>query len=408
MERTLLVNGRILDCTGDEQSPFDGDVLVEDDRIREVRRGRIQPPPSCRVVDVHGATIMPGLGDAHVHFGQPLDFEFDYLAAATAPPEDAALSTAAVARQYIEHGVTTCVSGGNAIARGDVALKNVIDRGWLPGPRILAGSELISDPDGIPSTVMPTSAREMRDVVARQCDLGADVIKVFLSGENVMPPGAPVVPVEQTFMSDELVEAAVVEADRHGAFVNAHARGAGSVALATRQGVRLISHASYVDDEGLALLQERDDVWICPGVHYLWAMPNLAPEPYATLATEGGYPQEYDDALKTIRRLADAGVPLLAGGDYGHVWQPHGGAARDLQHFVDGAGVTAYEAIVAGTRQFGGLTRLPIGQLAPGFFADMLVVEGDPTADISILTDPSRRRAVVKGGEVVWASGLER
>lgn len=404
MDRILLANATVLASTPDSPKPFDGDVLIEDDKIVEVHPGRLQVA-DCRVVDLNGATLMPGLGDAHVHFGQPLNFEFDYYGAATMPLEDAGMSMAAVARQYIEHGVTTCLGGGNALSRADVALADTINRGWLIGPRILPSGEFISDPEGgIWSTAMPTSAKEMREIVARQCDAGVRVIKMFLSGENVMPEGAEPVDVDQSFLNVEMVEAAVDEASKHGAFVNAHARGASSVALAARCGVRIISHASYIDDEGLDLLQSRNDVWVCPGVHYLWAMSHVAPEPYLSKARNGGYAQEYEDAIKTIAQLAGAGITLVAGGDYGHIWQPHGGCAHDLEHFVDGAGMPIDAALLTATYNFGGLTRMPIGQVTPGYFADLVIIDGDPATDVKVLQDRTRRCAVIKAGRFAWVN----
>jgi imidazolonepropionase-like amidohydrolase len=402
MGQILFTNGRVLPCEKADQTAFDGDVLVEGDKIVEVRPGRIAANGSTRVIDLAGATIMPGLGDAHVHFGQPLDFEYDYGGLIACEPEDAALATAAVARQYIEHGVTTAVSGGIAQPRGDVALKKVIERGWATGPRMIAGGGMISDPDGIPAAYMPSTVEGMRRAVAEQCEMGVEVIKMFLSGETVMPPGAPDIPVDHTFPSEALVEAAVDEAAKYGAFVHSHSRGAKSVTLAAKCGVRLISHASYVDEEGLELLRRRDDVWVCPGLHYMWAMPNIAAEPYATLGKP--YAQEYADALGTVARLVEAGIKLLPGGDYGHVWLPHGEAASDLREFVDNCGMSAKAAVISGTRHFGGLTGMKVGQLAPGYFADMLIVDGDPTGDISVLQDKARRRAVVKGGELAWVN----
>lgn len=400
MAKTLFANGRILPCERVEQTPFDGDILVDGDRIVEVRPGRIAVSADTHVVDLAGATVMPGLGDAHVHFGQPLDFEYDYGGLIACEPEDAALATAGVARQYIEHGITTCVSGGIAQPRGDVALKKVIELGWALGPRMLAGGGMISDPDGIPAAFMPSTVEGIRRAVAEQCEMGVEVIKMFLSGETVMPPGAPDIPVDHTFPSEELVEAAVDEAAKYGAFVHSHSRGAKSVTLAAKCGVRLISHASYIDDEGLAALKARDDVWVCPGLHYMWAMPNVAAEPYATLGKP--YAKEYADALGTVSRLAAAGIRLLPGGDYGHVWLPHGEAAKDLQEFVDHCGMSARQALISGTNLFGGLTGMKVGQLKPGYFADMLIVDGDPTGDITLLQEKARRRAVVKGGAVAW------
>lgn len=402
MARVLFANGKVLPCATAEQSPFDGDILVEGERIVEVRPGRITVSADTQVIDLAGSTVMPGLGDAHVHFGQPLDFEYDYGGLIAATAEDAALATAAVARQYVEHGITTCVSGGIAQPRGDVALKNVIERGWALGPRMVAGGGMISDPDGIPAAYMPSTVEAIRRAVAEQCDMGVEVIKMFLSGETVMPPGAPDIPVDHTFPSEELVEAAVDEAAKYGAFVHSHSRGAKSVTLAARCGVRLVSHASYVDDEGLAALQARDDVWVCPGLHYMWAMPHTAAEPYATLGKP--YAKEFDDAVKTVARLNEAGIKLLPGGDYGHVWLPHGEAAKDLQEFVERCGMSAPQAVISGTNQFGGLTGMKVGQLRPGYFADMLILDGDPTRDITVLQDKAKRRAVVKSGALAWVN----
>jgi imidazolonepropionase-like amidohydrolase len=130
-------------------------------------------------------------------------------------------------------------------------------------------------------------------------------------------------------------------------------------------------------------------------------MSNVAPEPYLSMARDGGYPQEYEDAIKTIGQLAAAGIKIVSGGDYGHIWQPHGTTAHDLSHFVS-AGMSAKDALLAGTYQHGGLSGLPVGQLTPGYYADLLILDGNPTADVTILQDRGARLAVVKGGEFAW------
>ena len=117
----------------------------------------------------------------------------------------------------------------------------------------------------------------MREIVARQCDAGARAIKLFISGDGIMPE----FPSEDTYMNDEMLAAAVDEADRYGAIITAHARSAASVAMAARTGVRLIHHACFVDDEAMTALEaRRDDVWVCPGLHYLYAMVHGDAEPW--------------------------------------------------------------------------------------------------------------------------------
>lgn len=127
----------------------------------------------------------------------------------------------------------------------------------------------------------------------------------------------------------------------------------------------------------------------------------------ATYPEWGKHPfQEIDVARyiapEHVARRAEAGIRLLPGGDYGHVWIPHGEAARDLEHFVDRCGISAKDAVMTATHHFGGLTGWRVGQLKPGYFADMLILDGDPTLDVKLLQDWRRRRAVIKGGVVAW------
>ena len=120
-------------------------------------------------------------------------------------------------------------------------------------------------------------ARAMREVVARQCDSGVRAIKLFISGDGIIPE----FPSEDTYMNDDMLSAAVEEAARYGAIVTAHARSGPSVAMAARTGVQLIHHACFVDDEALAAARGTPgDVWVCPGMHYLYAMVNGHAEPW--------------------------------------------------------------------------------------------------------------------------------
>src|SRR5690606_9145135 len=131
-----------------------------------------------------------------------------------------------------------------------------------------------------------------REIVARQCDQGVRALKVFISGDGVLPE----FPSEDCYMDDEMLAGAVEEADRHGAFLTVHARGSRSVALAARTGVRIIHHACFLDDVAVRALEARGrDVWVCPGLHYLYAMVNGHAEPWGVTPEKiaaSGYDRE--------------------------------------------------------------------------------------------------------------------
>ena len=403
-ERTLLRNGRVLTCTGSlTEVPFDGDVLIEGNRIAAVSPGRIDiDEGSARVVDLDGATVLPGLGDAHVHISWPLDFVFDHAGVSKAPPEEHALDVAAVARTFLESGYTFIIGAGVLQPRDDVVAKDAIDRGLIPGPRIIPSGLMIAEAGGLGHDgglmEVAADADDLREIVARQCDLGARALKLFVSGDGVVPE----YPSEDVYMNDAMLQAAVAEADRHDAFITVHARGAASVAMAARNGVRIIHHACFLDDEAIRELEARgDDVWVCPGLHYLAAVVGGDAAPWGITAEQvdaSGYPDELVAQVEGLGRLRSAGIQLLAGGDFGHQWTHHGTYAAELERYVELVGMTPIEAIHTATRNMGAVAGLDIGELRAGALADLVIVDGDPTADINVLGQPERRRAVMKDG----------
>jgi imidazolonepropionase-like amidohydrolase len=409
-ERILLSNARVLTCSGDpSERPFDGDVLIEGDRIARVVPGRLEvDAATTRVVDVHEATVLPGLGDAHTHISWPLDFVFDHGAEAAAPPAEHAVDVAAVVRTFVESGYTTIIGAGVLQAQDDLLARDAIERGLIPGPRIVPSGLMIYARDGIGADgdlgVVVGDARELRDEVARQCDQGVRALKLFISGDGILPE----YPSQDVYMNDEMLETAVDEAARHGGFITVHARGSESVAMAARTGVRIIHHACFVDDMALSALEaRRDDVWVCPGLHYLYAMVNGHAEPWGMTPDKidaSGYRDELRAQVDGLRKLFASGIRVLAGGDFGHQWTHHGTYAAELERYVELVGMTPLDAIHTATRNMGPVTGWDIGQVREGFLADLLVVDGDPTADITILQQPDRRRVVVKGGALAFAN----
>ena len=401
-DRVLLANAQVVACSGDPtEQPFDGDVLVEGDRIGGVFRGRAPvDSASVREVDVAGATVLPGLCDAHTHISWPLDFVFDHPEIAAMPDDEHALEVAAVVRTFLRWGYTVLVGAGALKPRVDVVIQRAIDRGLIEGPRLWPSGDMITQRGaiGAPTLTEVDGAEDMRRVVGRQCELGVRVIKLMVSGDGIVPGH----PSQATYMDDAMVAAAVGEAGEHGAFVTAHARSTEGVRMAVRNGVRIVHHATYLDDAAIdELSAARDDVWVCPGLHYLRAVVEGRAEPYGISrdsVERALYPEELQAAIDGYRELHGNGVRIVAGGDFGHQWTRHGTYAAELASYVELLGFSPLEALLTATANAGPLVGERLGRIAEGYLADLVIVDGDPTADVRTLLDADRVGPVVKGG----------
>ena len=398
-DRVLITNARLVTCTGDP--PFDGDLLIEGDRIAGVFRGPAPvDPASVRIVDISGATLLPGLCDAHTHISWPLDFVFNHPEIAAMPDDEHALEVAGVVRTYLRWGYTLLVGAGALKPRVDVLVAQAVDRGLVDGPRLWPSGSMVTQRGaiGAGSCIEVDGAEELRREVGRQCELGVRAVKLMVSGDGIVPEH----PSRVTYMDDAMVAAAVREAEAHGAFVTTHARSPEGVRMAVRNGVRIVHHATYLDDAAIAeLTAARDDVWVCPGLHYLRAMVDGAAEPYGITreAVERAlYPEELQASIDGYRQLHANGVRILAGGDFGHQWTKHGTYAAELASYVELLGFSPTEALLTATANAGPVVGEPLGQLREGYLADLVVVDGDPTADIRALLDAERIGPVVKAG----------
>ncbi|MCC2676058.1 MAG: cytosine deaminase [Ramlibacter sp.] len=419
MESTLFTNVRILEGNTNA-SPFLGSVLVEGNRIKRISRsGGSVSGGAATVIDGAGATLMPGMCEAHTHFSW--NDAATLSAIQTMPLEEHVLWCAKVAKRYLEAGFTSCVGAACAKPRLDVVIRNAINSGQIPGPRYLAASQEITVPGGLGDETLPhlpfpefsfgvnvNSADEMRKAVRMFLKYGVDSIKLNLSGDNFTPDS----PAETTWMSDAEVAAAMDEVRVRGKRGTAHARSAASVKQALRHGIDVIYHASYTDEETLDMLEAaKSRVFVAPGIAILYAMLHEA-EPYGIThakAVEMGYQREWDTALESLKAMHKRGVRILFGGDYGFAFTPHTQNARDLEFFVKYLGFTPAEAIRCAT-VYGGEIMMrghELGQVKEGYLADLLLVDGDPLANISILRDPKRILAVMKDGVFAKSPDME-
>src|SRR3954469_24068391 len=409
-DSTLFTNVRILDGSG--ANPYPGSVLVSGNRIRQVGRGSAAiAPAGATVIDGAGATLMPGMCEAHTHFSW--NDAGTLSAIQTMPLEEHVLWCAEGAKKYLEAGCTSCVGAACAKPRLDVVTRNAINSGQIPGPRYLAASQEITVPGGLGDETLPhlpfpefsfgvnvNSADEMRKAVRMFLKYGVDTIKLNLSGDNFTPDS----PADTTWMSDAEVAAAMDEVRVRRKRGTAHARSAASVKQALRHGIDVIYHASYTDEETLDMLEAaKDRVFVAPGIAIIYAMLHEA-EPWGishAKAVSMGYMREWEAAQESLSKMHKRGIRILPGGDYGFAMTPHCQNARDLEFFVKYLNFTPAEAIRSATVYGGQIMMKPneLGQVKEGHLADLLLVDGDPLANIAILRDPRRLLAVMKDGQ---------
>src|SRR5688572_16911583 len=240
MTSVLFTNVRVIDGTG--APPYAGEVLVQGNRITRVARGsRALPAAGVTVIDGAGATLMPGMVEAHTHFSWNDAAGLADLQ--RMPLEEHVLWSADVARRYLEAGFTSCVGAACAKPRLDVVTRNAINSGLIPGPRYLAASQEITVAGGLGDETLPhlpfpefsfgvvvSGPEEMRKAVRMFLKYGVDTIKLNLSGDNFTANS----PAETTWMSDEEVAIAVSEARKRGKRVSCHARSCESIKQAVR------------------------------------------------------------------------------------------------------------------------------------------------------------------------------
>jgi imidazolonepropionase-like amidohydrolase len=272
----------------------------------------------------------------------------------------------------------------------------------VPGPRLKAcAAERDAMPRG-PQQVPEDQWRGPGPVAAWVRDnaaQGYDSVKLLLSNDDVFVEGGS----KMTQYSEEEAAAAVEQARESGVWLAAHCQAAESIKLAVRHGFRSIYHCTYADEEALDLLESaKDRVFVSPAVGIIWANVHAGAEFGITseVADRMGSTRCLEQMAVLYPELRARGVRVLPGGDYGFPNNPIGRNAHDLSLFVDVLGYTPTETLVAATKLGGELMGMgdELGVLAPGYLADLLVVSGDPTADVSVLEDADNIHWIIQGG----------
>ncbi|MFO8059952.1 MAG: amidohydrolase family protein [Bacillota bacterium] len=385
----------LISCRGDERIR-DAVALVRDGRIAGAgRREEMDIPADAKVVDLTGSTLLPGLIDSHVHC--VLDATGDPMGnAAGESPATSALKAAGHLRATLEAGVTYIRDlGGRDYV--DVDLRDAVRAGLIPGPSMQVAGRIITmtgghgHPIGREADGVGDVARAARE----QLKAGVDVVKVIATG-GVMTPG---VEPGCAQMSEEEMAVAVREAHNAGRKVATHAQGTSGIKNAIRAGVDSVEHGIFLDEEAVQMMKEAG-VYLVPTL--------VAPHWIVEAGVEGGIP-EYavrkaqsvmESHLASFRMAREAGVRIAMGTDAGTPFNRHGQNAYELKLMVE-AGMSPMDAILSATRVAAELLGVQdeVGTIEEGKRADMIVVSGDPLADIDEMLDV--REVYVAGERVV-------
>jgi imidazolonepropionase-like amidohydrolase len=407
---TVITNGQLVDGTGREPVA-NATVIVQDGIIRYAGPSQSAPQvaPDARQIDARGGTIMPGMVEAHYHptyfnVAALEDLDIKY------PVEFVTLLAAANARLALECGYTAARSGGS-LFNIDVWLKKAIEEDVTPGPRLAASGREICGVGGLMDwnpdfrkigmeglVLLVNGPDEARSAVRKLVKDGVEWVKTYPTGDAAAPDTNDHHTLCMTF---EEMHAVVKTAHNHRLKVTGHCRATEGIKNALRAGYDTLEHGTFMDDEALEMLLARNTP-VIPALQFEHASIVHGPEFGMPQAVIDGHQETLEGGAASALRILRAGGRIGMGGDYGFAWNPHGTYAKELTFFVKYVGFSPLETITCATRTGAEIMgrEKEFGTVEAGKLADLLIVDGDVLADISLIEDRSRFLAVMQGGVI--------
>jgi imidazolonepropionase-like amidohydrolase len=425
--RIIFENAHLFD--GQSAPRKDSHLIVEGNRIQAVGTGKAPKGDADRRIDLGGKTLMPGMIQCHFHTGFGPDAGNPApLLGLNMPPSYLGMVAAYNARIALDNGVTSIIGSSNGDAL-DTSLKEAIKLGIVVGPRVIAcTTEMGPSGDysngnnrawfmqiGKPGLTRTLDGPDAyRQAVREEVGRGCDIVKLSLGkGHGASPSN------ERVSMSREEIQMAVDTAHDLGALVRAHCPSRLGVLLCAEAGVDIIDHADRIDDEGIEAVLKADAA-IAPSLlwgnrfigladHWDYAMGPFPigdgfPEtPEETQTRLQGVRDDYAYTMSVVPKLQKAGIRLILGDDYGFAMMPHGDYVSEMEVSVS-TGVSALDVMIWATANGAGAMKhkgRELGTLEAGKLADLLVVDGNPTENVSILRELDRLEMVMKDGQTL-------
>ena len=414
---TLITNGQLIDGTGKPAIP-NAALIIRDGRIIYAGSAADAPalPLDVEKVDARGGTIMPGLVEAHFHatyfnIAALEDLDIKY------PVEYVSLLSSVNTQLALECGYTAARSGG-CLFNVDVWLKKAIEEDLIAGPRLAASGREICSAGGLMDwnpefrkigmeglVFIINGVEDAQKAVRALVKDGIEWVKTYPTGDAASPD---INDHHTLCMTFEEMNAVVKTAHNHKLKVTGHCRATEGIKNALRAGYDAIEHGTFIDDEGIEMLLQRD-VPCVPALYFEKASIIHGPEFGLSQRVIDGHQETLDGGAESARRILRAGGRLGMGGDYGFGWNPHGDYARELTFFVKDVSLTPLEVITCATKTGAEIMGRgdEFGTLEKGKLADVLIVDGDVIADIALLEDRKKFIAVMQGG-VIKAGQLAR